>query len=118
MKEEADITTPENNEEAGSEATAEATAAEKLRKRYQNGFKVAVNYLYHRQPSDADKENFKAYLASVEVPDNIIEESLILTSTMTGTPSCPAGQCPDGNGGCEPCTFALAFDESYFSEPA
>jgi hypothetical protein len=88
---------------------------EQLQNRYRNGFRVAVNYLYHRQPSDADRENFKTYLETV-MPTAHVEEAISLTSTMPPTGICPAGSCPDGMGGCVPCTFDLAFDEGYFAD--
>jgi hypothetical protein len=107
----------------GNTATATAPegelvslTGEQLQNRYRNGFRVAVNYLYHRQPSDADKANFKTYLETV-MPAEHVEEALKLSSTMEPVGSCPAGSCPDGMGGCVPCTFDLAFDEGYFSEP-
>jgi len=128
MTEEANTEIPTNNSmaeqvsdkvntpnETAPEDELVSLTREQLQNRYRNGFRVAVNYLYHRQPSDADKENFKTYLETV-IPAAHVAEAINLSSTMEPVGSCPAGLCPDGMGGCAPCTFDLAFDEGYFAD--
>ena len=101
--------------EAASDGELVSLTREQLQNRYRNGFRVAVNYLYHRH-DPADQPAFKAFLES-KMPAAHVEDAIMLKSTMEPLGSCPPGKCPDGNGGCSDCTFDLAFDEGYFSEP-
>ena len=50
--------------------------------RYRNGFKVAINYLYHHH-DDADKEKFKAFLET-HIPAEHVAEVAVRAEDVLG----------------------------------
>ena len=82
---------------------------------YQNGFKVAINFLYHHH-DEADKEKFEKFLKDNAV-DSVVKEAIEMTNNNLSASgeSCPPGMCPDGTGSCVQCKFKYAFDGTYIA---
>lgn len=80
--------------------------------RYRNGFKVAINFLYHHQATDDDKTNFEKLL-NEHMDAEVVQEAINLRNNVQeGDHGCPPGLCFDGSG-CVPCKFEYAFDGKY-----
>ncbi len=84
---------------------------------YQAGFKVAVNFLYHHQASEAERSAFGQYL-NEHMDHEVVQEAISMINPdkaeTTGV-SCPPGECPIPGNGCRLCDFPFAYDGTYYT---